>query len=136
MNDHFQDNIYECFAVQACVSEWVRECVSREVDCILYGMFNVGKKKLNSPLLPTAVCFYTLSSTVTAICRAAQHSLMPSVFHHHFSVTPTESESIVYWTQAYVFAILKEEIQSCDRLRNTLLWVRGRRRAALVHSLP
>lgn len=43
MNDHFQDNIYKCFAVQACESEWVTECVLREVDCILYGMFNVKK---------------------------------------------------------------------------------------------
>lgn len=45
----------------------VNECVSREVDCILYGMFNVKKKKkekLQSPLLPTAICFCILSSTV------------------------------------------------------------------------
>ena len=32
------------FAVRACESDWVSKCVSREVDCTLYGMFNVKKK--------------------------------------------------------------------------------------------
>lgn len=41
---------------------WVSECESREVDCILYGMFNVQKKKrerkkLKSPLFPLRFAF-------------------------------------------------------------------------------
>lgn len=44
MNDHFQGNIYKCFAVRACGSDCVSECSWGGVDCILFGMFNVEKK--------------------------------------------------------------------------------------------
>lgn len=97
MNDHFQGNIYKCFAVRACGSDCVSECSWREVDCILFGMFNVEKKRqrLKSPLLPPG--FHILSSTVwLPACSWA-----PSVFHHR----PTKSESIIYWTQAHFFCV-------------------------------
>lgn len=133
MNDHFQGNIYKCFAVRACGSDCVSACSWREVDCILFGMFNVEKKQQRpkSPLLPPG--FHKLSNTVWL----PPCSWAPSVFHHR----PTKSESVIYWTQAHFFvcflAILKEEIQSCDRLRNTLFRTRGQRwqwQPALVHS--
>lgn len=49
---------------------------------------------------------------------------MPSVFHHHLSVSPTQKvkPSFTELRLTFLFfAILREEIQSCDRLRNTLL---------------
>lgn len=113
---------------------WVSECASREVDCILYGMFNVQKKNVkkekkktakNSPLLPdSAVSFEKLSgSTWLPSAETARRSLTPSVFHHHSSVSPTKKRKHRLLNSGLrFFAILKEEIQSCDRLRNTLLW--------------
>lgn len=90
-------------AVEACVSECVSACVSGDVDCILYGMFNVlkKKKKLKSPLLPD---FGQLSGTVWQ--RVAAH--WRAVQSNAISVPPTttEIERIVYWTQAYVFFFL------------------------------
>lgn len=94
------------FALQACVSGWVGVCLMREVDCILYGMFLVKKKKKKKkkaklPFTPQcSLLSCTVQHCMTAFCRAAQRSLMLSVFQHHLTVSPTES--IVYWTQAYV----------------------------------
>lgn len=48
MNDHFQDNIYKCLLFRHVRVTELSKRVSREVDCTLYGMFNVKKKKKNT----------------------------------------------------------------------------------------
>lgn len=122
------------------MNEWVSECVSREVDCIFMECLMFKKKegkKAYFPFVPhCSLLSYTVQHCVTAICRLAQCSLMPSVFQHHFSVSSTTSESIVYWTQAYVFCHSKG--------RNPKLWPTqkhtvkdvGRLGSALVCSSP
>lgn len=44
MNDHFQDNIYKCLLFRHVRVTELSKRVSREVDCTLYGMFNVKKQ--------------------------------------------------------------------------------------------
>lgn len=51
--------------------------------------------------------------------RLSSSELYGAVWCHQCS-TWLKVKSIVYRTQAYVFAILKEATQSCDRLRNKL----------------
>lgn len=68
MNDHFQDNIYKCLLFRHVRVTELSKRVSREVDCTLYGMFNVKKKttkkhKLKPPLLLPAVCFFHMLSS-------------------------------------------------------------------------
>ena len=113
--------------------EWLSEYVLREADCILYGMFN-GKKKLNcwTPLQFAFIYCPALCDCHLQNCTAQ----FSAIIVPHFSVTSTESESIVYWTQAYAFSHVKG--------RNPKLWqtqkhtVMGARqwRAALIFSLP
>lgn len=103
------------FAFQACVSELMREWVWREVDCILYGMFNVKKKNCKKkekkkkayPLLPTAVCFSTVQHCDG---RAAQSSVFSATSAaHRLEVTASFTE-----LRPMFFAILKG--------RNPKLW--------------
>lgn len=78
-----------------------------KVDCILYGMFNVTKKKKKKeiagiPFIPSCCLLSRTTSSVRLQVKAPFTEL-----------------------RLTFFAILKEEIQSCDHLRNTLLRIRG-----------
>lgn len=87
--------------------EWMSRRVFDEGSW-LYSLWNVSckkekekKKKAKLPFTPQcSLLSCTVQHCMTAFCRAAQRSLMLSVFQHHLTVSPTES--IVYWTQAYV----------------------------------
>lgn len=118
MNDRLQNNIYKCFSVQACENEWVRvsqgKLIVFSIQCLMLKKKKKKKTKLKSRLLPPAVWFHILSCTVWRLPAEPQCHLAPSVFHRHFSVSPTKSESIVYWTQAYVLCHSKG--------RNPKLW--------------
>lgn len=82
MNDHFQERIYKCFVVQACESERVHECLSREGDCVLFR--NVEWFRGEDE---TTTRFGLLSDTV----RITSCTLAPPVFQHYFSVSPAET---------------------------------------------
>lgn len=113
------------------------ECLSREVDCILYGMFNVKKKEEEAKFTFTSSCGL-LSCTVVR-CRPQSYTVHSSTI----SVPPPFSVSVHLKVKAsftelrltcwFFFAILKGEIQSCDRLRNTLLKGEG---VATTRSRP
>lgn len=63
MNDHFQDNIYKCLLFRHVRVTELSKRVSREVDCTLYGMFNVKKKtQAKTPFTPS--CSLLLSYAV------------------------------------------------------------------------
>lgn len=104
-----------------CVNEW--GCVQgswlyslRNVQCLKKEKRKKKReKKARFPFTPWLQLPFR-NCPAAFDCRL-RSSLMPSVFHLHSSVPPTTSGSIVYWTQANVFAIQKEEIQSCDWLR-------------------
>lgn len=102
MNNRLQNNIYECFSVQACENEWVTfsqgKLIVFSMKCLMYKTNKQTKKRtLNLNLLYFLLQFEFIWCTVQHCVSAA-----PLVFHHHLSVSPAKSESIVYWTQAYI----------------------------------
>lgn len=99
MNDHFQDNIYKCLLFRHVRVTELSKRVSREVDCTLYGMFNVKKKRkktqAKTPFTPS--CSLLLS-------YAVQRCLTDNLTHFNgISVPPTTSVSVQLKSESIVY---------------------------------